>query len=392
MTVRFIYNLPALREAKREFWTDRIQPFFDSFAERDLSTTSERSEVTKRRMLSMAFTRILSTYYSTCVTAKGPSAPARPSVGIMRRIDQLVPGSMESMWFTQFPQDTAPGYNAWTAILGTERGKNGVVYQLITKVMVGKPTPPYFVLRSWNRFKKFADALDEIDPKHTLDLPVLPLPKEEDGHPSLLSLQRWVRNLVISLSAPPPKISERILTEARQELEAFLIGSPEDLPTREVEELYQEGLDKDRKLDRAREGWVKAGSRAKRLRTTWALYRDALITTNEMDKSIAMLRKTPNYKDLPETYQNAEEFACIWVAYALHYALIKAPNAPELLSLLKSFHSLIPYGALKLGLQIVNPTLAIKTVVNIVLGQPAGQPSLFQRFVLTSLHSRFTDD
>lgn len=44
-----------------------------------------------------------------------------------------------------------------------------------------------------------------------------------------------------------------------------------------------------------------------------------------------------------------------------------------------SFHALIPYGPLKLGLSLVNPTLAIRAIVSIMLGQPAGQPSLFQR-------------
>lgn len=58
---RFIQNLPCLREAPLKYWQDRIQPFFDSFAERNLSNTKERSEVTKRRMLAMGFTRILGT-------------------------------------------------------------------------------------------------------------------------------------------------------------------------------------------------------------------------------------------------------------------------------------------------------------------------------------------
>jgi hypothetical protein len=130
--------MPALREAKPEYWTDQIQPFFDSFAERDLSTTKERSEVTKRsveiifrvlagpadqearrRLLAMGITKVLGTYYSTCLTPLGQHAPARPSGRIMKRIDHLVPGTMDSMWETEFP-GRHPGYNAWTAIVGTE--------------------------------------------------------------------------------------------------------------------------------------------------------------------------------------------------------------------------------------------------------------------------------
>ena len=58
---RFILQFPGLNEAPLKFWQERIQPFFDSFAERGFSTTRERSEITKRRLLSLAFTRILGT-------------------------------------------------------------------------------------------------------------------------------------------------------------------------------------------------------------------------------------------------------------------------------------------------------------------------------------------
>ena len=61
------------------------------------------------------------------------------------------------------------------------------------------------------------------------------------------------------------------------------------------------------------------------------------------------------------------------------YLYKTSPQAEDLFSLTKSIHGLIPYGLLKTGLRIANPTIAIKTVVNIVLGQPMGQPSLFQR-------------
>jgi hypothetical protein len=39
-----IYNMPGLSSAKPAYWQEQIQPFFDSFAERDLSSTVERGE------------------------------------------------------------------------------------------------------------------------------------------------------------------------------------------------------------------------------------------------------------------------------------------------------------------------------------------------------------
>jgi hypothetical protein len=48
-------------------------------------------------------------------------------------------------------------------------------------------------------------------------------------------------------------------------------------------------------------------------------------------------------------------------------------------NILRSFHELIPYGPVKVGLSLVNPSLAIRAIVHLILGQPVGQLSLFQR-------------
>lgn len=76
----------------------------------------------KRRLLAMGFTRILGTYYSTCVTSLGDSSPSRPDLSLMRRLDGVFPGNMTTMWNSQFgtakkqSKRGAEGYNAWVAI------------------------------------------------------------------------------------------------------------------------------------------------------------------------------------------------------------------------------------------------------------------------------------
>lgn len=70
----------------------------------------------------MGIARILGTYYSTCIPALGRQAPARPTVTMMRRIDHLVPGSMNAMWSTWFPNEP-PAYNAWTAVVAEEQDR-----------------------------------------------------------------------------------------------------------------------------------------------------------------------------------------------------------------------------------------------------------------------------
>jgi hypothetical protein len=56
--------------------------------------------------------------------ALGPSQPARPNAVIMRRIDNLYPGSMGSMWRSLSPGEPQ-NYNAWSAIAGTGSSKKG---------------------------------------------------------------------------------------------------------------------------------------------------------------------------------------------------------------------------------------------------------------------------
>lgn len=73
----------------------------------------------RRRLLSFGITRILGSYFGTCMTSLHPSAPARPSKDVMRSIDSLFPGSMESMWKHEFP-GTKEGYNAWVGVVRSE--------------------------------------------------------------------------------------------------------------------------------------------------------------------------------------------------------------------------------------------------------------------------------
>ena len=66
----------------------------------------------------MGLTRIFGTYFSTCVTAIGDATPSRPTVALMRRIDNLYPGSMRTFHKSMFGEapDKREPYNAWVAV------------------------------------------------------------------------------------------------------------------------------------------------------------------------------------------------------------------------------------------------------------------------------------
>ncbi|GAA5956736.1 hypothetical protein JCM21900_002166 [Sporobolomyces salmonicolor] len=376
---RFVYNLPALRTARPSYWTDQIQPFFDSFAERDLSSTRERGEITKRRMLATGITRILGTYFSTCVRPLGLSSPARPSLAMMRQIDLLVPGSMGSMWRLLHPEQPEVAYTAWVAVVEEQKAQDETIFRIISRVLVAEGQPLYHAFHRWSALQQLSSSFTSLDPCNSLNLPLLP--HASSSRPASRSvIQRYLRLLVIALSAPPESpLDSEVLSDARNILESFLLGPSDEISKRDLEGWARRGEEQEQEDEKRYRKWVSSGKRVKRLRTTWVRYRLALVETDEIDKTMEQVRKHSTLKALPQSYQDAEEWAKIWVAHALHYIFIASANGSEVLNILKGFHELIPYGPIKLGLSLVNPTLAIRAIVQLVLGQPAGQLSLFQR-------------
>ncbi|GAA5959308.1 hypothetical protein JCM3765_006555 [Sporobolomyces pararoseus] len=376
---RFIANMPALRTAKPTYWTDQIQPFFDSFAERDLSSTKERGEITKRRMLATGITRIIGSYLSSSIKPLGPSAPARPSLAMMHRVDLLVPGNMDSMWRLLHPQHPQPEYNAWVAVV-EEKTRTGVaLFRIVSRVLVVEGQPLFHALRNWPAIQRFASSLSSLDPRNSLNLPLLPYASSSTSA-SRSSIQTYLRYVVIALSSPPQALQDsEILTEARQILETFLLAGKDHISKSDLAEWAKRGEEQDAVDEKKHRSWVSVGKRVKSLRTIWVKYRRALIEGDELEKSMRLVKKNSLLKMFPKEYREAEEWAKIWVAYALHYIFVGSSNGTEVLNILKGFHDLIPYAAIKVGLALVNPTLAIRAIVQLVLGQPAGQQSLFQR-------------
>ncbi|GAA5931207.1 uncharacterized protein JCM15063_002576 [Sporobolomyces koalae] len=384
---RFIKNMPVLRTAKQTYWTDQIQPFIDSFAERDLSSTKERGEITKRRMLATGITRIVGSYLATSIRPLGSAAPSRPSLGAMHRVDLLVPGSMDSMWRLLHPERPAPEYNAWIAVVEDRaRSKSMTVFRIVSRVLVVDEQPLFHATRSWPAIQQFASSLSALDPRNSLTLPLLPY-ASSDTPASRSAVQTYLRHVVIALSSPPAALHDsEILAEARQILETFLLAGKDHVSKTELAEWVKRGEEQDHIDDRRHRVWVQTGKRVRTLRTIWIKYRKALIAGDELDKTMVLVKKYSTVKAFPKEYREAEEWAKIWVAYALHYIFVGSTNGAEVLNILKGslgrverFHDLIPYGAIKVGLALVNPTLAIRAIVQLVLGQPAGQQSLFQR-------------
>ena len=174
-------------------------------------------------------------------------------------------------------------------------------FTIISRVLVTAARPEFFVLRTWPRFQSLAHALSLTDPSHSLDLPLLPpsLPLTSSSRPSTptssrshtthapslppprATLQRYLRSLIIALSTPPHDADPTILSAARTALEEFLLGQSRKVPKDELKGYFAQAKREDADAEKQRLEWETIGKRTKVLRTTWALYKRALIETGE---------------------------------------------------------------------------------------------------------------
>lgn len=245
----------------------------------------------------------------------------------MKRVDSLFPGTQENMFrllyrskASQAKRDGKPGYASWVAIVESFEGRDGGEdYTVLTTVLAQKDRPLYAVVRTWRAFESFADKLDRIADKYgDLGLPALPPETEQEGPPDRLTLQRYLRLVVLGLSNPPSSLRDQEgLSKARIQLERFLLDKPEKISQRDQHDLLKIAESDDRKLERERRLWIKAGQRVRYLRTTWCQYRDALIAGDELQQSFALLKKHQRVDSLPTMHRDAQEWARIWVAYNL---------------------------------------------------------------------------
>lgn len=152
-------------------------------------------------------------------------------------------------------------------------------FRIVSRVLVVNDQPLFHSLRSWQSIQQFSSSLSSLDPRNSLQLPLLPFASSSNPA-SRLSIQTYIRQIVIVLSSPPQHLQDsEILSEARQILESFLLGGKDRIALSELTEWAKRGEEMDREEEAKFRVWVGMGKRVKSLRTVWVQFRRALIET-----------------------------------------------------------------------------------------------------------------
>ncbi|KAH9811363.1 hypothetical protein DFH28DRAFT_901272 [Melampsora americana] len=330
---RLGFHFPGLNTASSECW-DNIQYFFHDFNSRNFSTSQERQELTKRAIISIGYTRILSIYIGSivCFMDQVPE-PARPDDQLMKLIDQL---------YTRLPSNDLS-----IRAVYEESHDTFLIHLPTTSVSYG-PIPSSELIR----FLQHSYAKDlNITQLDFIDKSL----EENISDPNLTGFLEPYR--LPSLSDEASALINRHQTEAQEE-------------------------------------WVRAGALITQAKQGYREFIHRLIhEEGELDRTFKMVAQYDSLGALTKEhvlYKNAEFWASLWLATELHFIYVAGPAAEEIRALVIKVDSLMPYELIKQGLRIVNPVLAIKSVVTLLLGQPFGGLSLFQRMVQIVLKNQIS--
>ncbi|KAH9448968.1 hypothetical protein Pst134EB_019809 [Puccinia striiformis f. sp. tritici] len=343
---------PGLIDLPIETWLG-IERFILDFNSRNFSTSSERRQFTKRAVISIGFTKLLSSYIPSIIKFRNLHClPTKPSPIDLDLISQLP--SLISTFGTR--------------IKFIQRGKEDE-FLVIYRKRSGTPKLPIdssaskdlasSVRISVIRWSVLAELLKTIDPSTEFN----------DTQTGISVLSKLFNNH----SSQTEKLYQ-ILEDATHPDPS----SSDDQITKELNLFLKDELD-------FQSAWIHTGERVAEAKNGYKKFLHKIVHQDgEIDKMyeiIAKYDKLETVLGLDPMYEQAQTWTIMWIAYMLHFIFIAGPDGDEICELYLRIDKLIPYELIKQGLKIINPTLAVRTTVALIFGQPFGSLSLFQRIL-----------
>ena len=127
--------------------------------------------------------------------------------------------------------------------------------------------------------------------------------------------------------------------------------------------------------------WTDAGREAGRIQDDWEAFKEQLVEKETgLEETISWLNVS-SVHNLPDYYQNTEQWVRIHVAVVMRWLLVKSPSADSLFTFLRTVHMLFPYWPARQLLRMANAKHMIQALLSLILAHPPGGKSLLQVMV-----------
>ncbi|KAK9474268.1 uncharacterized protein V1510DRAFT_361350 [Dipodascopsis tothii] len=422
--VQHVRTFPFLDQTdETEFWQGRVQKFWESFMAKQISSTEDRSEETKRKRLAFRAQRMIEIMFSNAI---------KTTSGIEAGVDVVVDDdAIEARGQQRFVLENAADGHAVNGldinVVGVrevykkKRVKSGTHLEYI--VRVSRPGhDDCYVAKRYSDFTALHQAL--LHEHADKGLPNVPMKNKRTttiansmSSASSGSSRRTIKSklhvrarpALSQLSSPAPAGEALQLPGELQRLSlrAFLRSLLEIPAVAESPVLVaflteggfgaagltgeeKDDMDVRHKLDTIRFNeqmrfFQIAKRRARELDEYMASFKKDIVQRDGLTRFFGELREKDSIRELAPKYQKFVEWARIELAAMIYRMFVGQDNASELLAQTKRIHRLLPYTLLKNVMRFSNPVSMMKGVLDIFLAQPLGQRSLLQRILSVSL-------
>ncbi|CAK5263047.1 unnamed protein product [Mycena citricolor] len=414
---QFVLTFPFMASAPKDFYSDKLQPFTNSVMERNLSPTSvfdqgeEGSEAALRSRLLAKAQRNLSLFFSAATKLTDKEEVVRLTQSDLERLEAAAK-RRQARNLEAAKDIFEVNIVSVRTVVDKGRVRSRVHEEFIIRTRRSNLSD-VFVSRRYGDFKTLAEELRKAHPSEEIRSPpvkdrtTVTAPPSATSPlspaPSFASQQSWddypsgsqvqqnsrlareknrltLRAYLHSLLASPVIASSPVLR-------SFLLSGPTVLSREEIEDGFRRE-EADRVRDEGRKQFAKEiANRVDGLRAAVKSVKGDIMGKDGLTRIFALVKVTPNVRDLPDNYKAVLEWARMSLASTVFHHFVASDTASESFASLKRIHGLMPYLLLKTALRISNPIAMIRTqaVMDLFLAQPFGGRSLLQRMFTGSL-------
>ncbi|KAM5460740.1 hypothetical protein McanCB49686_000456 [Microsporum canis] len=434
--VNHVRNFPFLDKAhEKEFWQDRLQVFLESFANKNISSSEDRHEETKRRKLAKKCEKVVELMMVSGIpTSSGYEERIRFSE--MEVVDRsaneqgllvnMPEGNVINGWDVNIAAvrttlalvliDDLQEFlirvrqeNGSSIYIGRRFGDFARLHKNLRAELPGKVIPPLPRKNKNSVSSSFLGSSIDDDASSTSSVNTLETSENQSTRnlvvPGTLKHKSSISSLK-SIGSLSPRASGELQSETvslyreeqRVSLRAFLrlilqnnrIASSkamrEFLTDKPITLNEEEQIDIERRkeldakrIEEQKRFYEIARKRARELDVYMEQFRQDIVERNGLTKLFQEIREKDSVEALSPQYQKFAEWLRIEVAATLYHIFLAEDNSPELFAQAKRIHSLVPYSILKNVIRIANPAAVMAGVLDLFLAQPFGARSLLQR-------------
>ncbi|KAF9075787.1 hypothetical protein BDP27DRAFT_1314491 [Rhodocollybia butyracea] len=410
---QFILTFPFMASAPRNFYSDKLQPFMGAMLSRNLSASSvfddaDETEPTTRLNLLTRLERNLSLFLGATTKVVEPEEVVRLNQSDLDHLEALA----KKREAKNLKEKDIFEINIVSVRTVVDKGRvrSRAHEEFIIRTRRSNH-PDWFVSRRYGDFKTLANELrkahpqEDVNPPPAKDRTVVNVPSpinasssppswdgdyldappspsyHNNSNASRLAREKnrlTLRAYLHSLLSSPTIASSPVL-------KSFLLADPTTLSQEEQEDA-QWREEADRMREEGRKKFAKEiAARVENLRGAVKDMKGDIMGRDGLTHVFAVIKETPNVRDLPPNFRAVLEWARISLASTVFHQLVASDNSSQTFASLKRLHGLMPYFMMKTALRISNPIAMIRSMLDLFLAQPFGGRSLAQRMFTGSL-------